>query len=286
MTGFGAAMGTVGARRISVEIRSVNHRFFNATIRLPIELSRWEGDVREALKKKVARGHVTLSARAESADPSAIGIDEARFAAYVARVRALKQKYELDGDVDVGSILRLPEVFTSSVDEDDATSPQLVALVEAAGDSLAASRLDEGRRLGTYLLERLGIIEAALQRIAQRAPERIVAQRDKLRDAVKELTEGLAVDEQRLAMEIAILADRLDVHEELSRFSSHILAFKAALTGTSGDPVGKKLGFLLQEMVREANTTGSKANDATMVGDVVIVKEELERLREQVENLE
>ncbi len=130
------------------------------------------------------------------------------------------------------------------------------------------------------------MIEGALDRIAVRAPARVSEQRDRLRTAVRELTEGLAVDEHRLAQEIALLADRLDVQEELSRFRAHIAAFRAALQAPQPDGVGKRLGFLLQEMVREANTTGSKGNDAAIVSDVLQIKEELERIREQVENLE
>jgi uncharacterized protein (TIGR00255 family) len=140
--------------------------------------------------------------------------------------------------------------------------------------------------LAGYLLERLAVVDGALARIAARAPERIIAQRDRLRESVRVLTEGMAVDEQRIAQEIAILADRLDVQEELQRFASHIAAFRAALEQSGGEPVGKRLGFLLQEMLREANTTGSKANDAAMLQAVVTIKEELERIREQVENLE
>jgi uncharacterized protein (TIGR00255 family) len=286
MTGFGAATGTVGARRVSVEVRSVNHRFFNATIRLPTELSRWEGEVREALRKKIARGHVTLSARSEGGDAAAIGIDEAKFGAYVRKLRELREKFVLGGEVDVATILRLPDVLTTAPEADDATSLQLVGVVESAADALTLSRTEEGRRLAAYLLERLTTIEGALDRITRRGPERVVTHRDKLRAAVKDLTEGLAIDEQRLAMEVALLAERLDIEEELSRFASHIHAFRSTLTEASGDPVGKRLGFLLQEMLREANTTGSKANDAAMLADVVVVKEELERLREQVENLE
>jgi uncharacterized protein (TIGR00255 family) len=125
-----------------------------------------------------------------------------------------------------------------------------------------------------------------VDRIARRAPVRLIEQRDRLRQAVNELTAGVAVDEQRLAQEVAILADRLDVSEEIDRFRAHVAAFADGLSGASGDPVGKRLGFLLQEMLREANTTGSKANDAAMLADVVLIKEELERIREQVENLE
>jgi uncharacterized protein (TIGR00255 family) len=286
MTGFGAAEGSVGGARVTVEIRSVNHRFFNATIRLPGELSRWEGEAREALRKKVSRGHVTVSARIDRDGAGGALIDEARFAAYVQILRGLQERYGLSGELDVASVLRLPDVFGSGDPAEAGSSGELVALIEAGAEALNASRRDEGSRLVAYLLERLAVIEAALARIAQRAPQRIVEQRDKLREAVRELADGVTIDEQRVALEIAFLAERLDVQEELSRFGSHVTAFRATLSPAAGEPVGKRLGFLLQEMLREANTTGSKANDAAMLADVVTIKEELERLREQVENLE
>ena len=285
MTGFGAAEGVVGASRVSVELRTVNHRFFSPSIKLPSELSRWEPEVREALRRKIARGHITMSARTERAS-STSSIDEQRFATYVAMLRDLRDRHGLDGPIDVATVLRMPDVLASNDDGVEGTATELTAIVESAIDSLTRSRGEEGKRLATYLLERLAIVESALARIAARAPERVVAQRDRLRESVRVLTEGMAVDEQRIAQEIAILADRLDVQEELQRFASHITAFRAALVESGGEPVGKRLGFLLQEMLREANTTGSKANDATILQDVVTIKEELERIREQVENLE
>ena len=288
MTGFGAADGLVGGGRVSVEVRSVNHRFFSPSIKLPSALNRWEGDVREALRRKVARGHVTLGARFERETSEESPIDEARFAAYVSQLRGLQERYELDSALDVGTVLRLPDVFAVTAREElpAEAGTELVAIVDRAVDALLAMRTDEGARLATYLEERLRVIEAALDRIAARAPERVMEQRDRLRQAVRELTEGLAVDEHRLAQEIALLADRLDVAEELSRFRGHITAFRAAIGAPQPDGVGKRLGFLLQEMLREANTTGSKGNDSAIVADVLQVKEELERIREQVENLE
>jgi uncharacterized protein (TIGR00255 family) len=285
MTGFGAADGTVGGARVSVELRTVNHRFFSPSIKLPSELSRWEPEVREALRRTIARGHVTLSARTERAG-NTISIDEQRFASYVAMLRDLRDRHGLDGPIDVATVLRMPDVLASDADGAEGTAAELTAIVESAIESLTKSRGEEGRRLASYLLERLGVVEGALSRIAARAPERVVAQRDRLRESVRVLTEGMAVDEQRIAQEIAILADRLDVQEELQRFGSHITAFRAGLEQRGAEPVGKRLGFLLQEMLREANTTGSKANDAAMLQDVVTIKEELERIREQVENLE
>ena len=290
MTGFGAADGVVGGGRASVEVRSVNHRFFNPSIKLPGVLSRWEGDVREALRRAVSRGHVTLTARFErdAEAENAAPIDEIRFGTYVSQLRELQERFGLSNALDVGTILRMPEVFAGNSREELApeAGAELVAIVDRAVAALLEMRGVEGARLAEYLEARLEIIEQALDRIAERAPERVVEQRERLRNAVRELTDGVSPDEMRLAQEIALLADRLDVAEELSRFRSHIAAFRAALAAPQPDGVGKRLGFLLQEMLREANTTGSKGNDAAIVADVLLVKEELERMREQVENLE
>ena len=289
MTGFGSADGVVGGGRASVEVRSVNHRFFSPSIKLPSVLARWESDVRDALRRKVSRGHVTLGARFErEGEDAASPIDEGRFAAYVAQLRGLQQRHGLDPTLDVGTVLRMHDVFSGNAREElpAEAGAELLAVVDRAVDALLTMRTEEGVRLAAYLEERLGVIEGALDRIAVRAPERVLEQRNRLRQAVRELTEGLDVDEHRLAQEIALLADRLDVAEELSRFRGHITAFRAAVAAPQADGVGKRLGFLLQEMLREANTTGSKGNDGAIVADVLQIKEELERIREQVENLE
>jgi uncharacterized protein (TIGR00255 family) len=287
MTGFGSAEGEVGGALVAVEVRSVNHRFFNPSIKLPSEFGKFEGEVRDALRKGVSRGHVTLIARV-SREQAEGRIDESRFAAYVQQLRELQQRYGLDAALDVGTILRLPDVLGSHENGAEAagSAPELVEIVTRAVAALDAMRAAEGDRLATYILERLHLIEEAVERIARRAPERLVEQRDRLRQAVQELAGGVALDDQRLAQEIAILADRLDVSEEISRFRSHFDAFRSTLKSPPSDGVGKRLGFLLQELLREANTTGSKANDAVILQDVLGIKEELERIREQVENLE
>ncbi len=287
MTGFGQAEGMVGSARVSVEVRTVNHRFFSPSIKLPGPFARWEGDVRDAMRARVSRGHVTLTARVERTQAAAAAIDETRLADVVAHLRSIQQRFALDGGVDLATVLRMPDVIASPMeDEETGTVAELVAIVVKALEGLSRARVDEGTRLAVVLAERLDVLTASLERIALRAPARLVAQRDRLRAAVRELTEGLAIDEQRLAQEIAILADRLDVSEEMDRFHSHIAAFRSALADSSADAVGKRLGFLLQEMLREANTTGSKGADSAILHEVVTVKEELERIREQVENLE
>ena len=287
MTGFGAAEGRVRDFRVGVEIRSVNHRFFNPSIKLPGAFSRWEAEVREALRQRIARGHVSLTARiGRDAEGRAL-VDEARFAGYVEQLRSLQDRFALGGELDVATVLRMPDIFVAGEPMPEIDSPaELLAIVGDAVAALTAMREEEGGRLAADLQARVASIEGAVARIAERAPERVVEQRDRLRTAVRELADGVAVDEQRIAQEIALLADRLDVSEEMARFASHLTAFRAALDDRDGEPVGKRLGFLLQELLRETNTTGSKANDVAILRDVVLIKEELERIREQVENLE
>jgi len=287
MTGFGSAEGEVGGALVAVEVRSVNHRFFNPSLKLPSEFARWEGDVREALRRSITRGHVSLFARI-AREQSAGRIDEPRFAAYVQQLRDLQQRYQLDSALDVGTILRMPDVLATREEgsEVPGTAAELVEIVTRAVAAMDTMRLTEGARLSTYIGERLQLIADAVERVAGRAPQRLVEQRDRLRAAVQELAGGIAVDDQRLAQEVAILADRLDVSEEIARFRSHLDAFRATLEQAPAEGVGKRLGFLLQELLREANTTGSKANDAAILQEVLGIKEELERIREQVENLE
>ena len=290
MTGYGNAEAMIGSHRVSVEVRSVNHRFFTPSIKLPQALTRLEADVRELLRKHVTRGHVTLSLRIERDALEGPRIDIAKLVAYAEQLRAIPADAGIDRTIDVATLLRMPDVMTSASSEEDSVAAlEPAALLALTGDAIqqfVRMREAEGGRLAQYLLDRLVIIEGALDRLAARAPQRLVEQRDRLAAAVKELAGGVAVDPQRLAQEIAILADRYDVAEELSRFASHNAACRAAIASPEGEGVGKRLGFILQEMVREANTTGSKANDAAMQADVVLVKEELERMREQVENLE
>jgi len=288
MTGFGAADGVAGGARVSVEIRTVNHRFFSPNLKIPTAYGRWEGEIRELLRRRIARGHVTLTVRIDR-DPSetASSIDETRFAQHLAALRALKTKYSVEGSVDLSTLLRLPDVVSAQgeVVEPDA-GDTLTAVVTKAIDSLMAMRQAEGSKLAAFLTERVSIVASALARIEQRAPIRLKEQHERIRRTVGELIGGAGADPQRIAQEVAILADRLDVSEELDRFRSHLSAFRDTAASSTGEAVGKRLGFILQEMVREANTIGSKASDAQIQEDVIGIKEELERIREQVENLE
>ena len=285
MTGFGSASGRVGDARVMVEVRTVNHRFFTPAIKLPGAFARWEGEVREVLRRRITRGHVALFARVEREPGASATLDEARIGQWVKTLRVVKERFVLGGEVDLATVMRMPDVLDAG--EDDAGSAaQLVTIVEQALEALMLTREQEGRQLAGVLAARLDQVEQGLSRIRARAPVRLEAQRERARVRVQELAQGITVDPQRVAQELAILADRLDISEEMDRFTAHIAEFRKALRETGGEPVGKRLGFLLQEMLREANTTGSKANDAPMQHDVVAIKEELERIREQVENLE
>ncbi|HWP02449.1 MAG TPA: YicC/YloC family endoribonuclease [Gemmatimonadaceae bacterium] len=285
MTGFGTAEGLLGQAKVAVDARSVNHRFFNLTLRLPSELSRWEAEVREIVRRHVSRGHVTVAIRLERDSLGAVVVDEQRFASYVELLRRLRERYRLAGEVDLATVLALPDVFTSAAFGDE-VQQGLVRLVESALRAMNRSRESEGRALASAIAEHVAKVEAALERIEKRAPERLVEQRDRLREHVRQLASGVAIDEQRLALEIALLAERLDVTEEATRLRTHVAAFRQVLDAERGEPVGKRLGFLLQEMLRETNTLGAKACDASITGEVISIKEEIERIREQVENLE
>lgn len=287
MTGFGSAEASVGSHRVAVEIRSVNHRFFSPSIKTPSALARLEGDIRELLRERIARGHVTASVRIGSDAEMGPRLDAERIAAYVAQLREIATRVGLPGSVTMEGVLRLPQIVTT---EEAAPAPDsadaILPVVRQALAEMDAMRAVEGAKLRDIILDRLAAIEGAMKRVADRAPARVIEQRDRLRKAVTSLMEGALPNEERIAQEIAMLADRLDVAEEIARFATHISAFRATLDAPPPDGVGKRLGFLLQELLREANTTGSKANDASITAEVLSIKEDLERIREQVENLE
>ncbi len=287
MTGFGAAEGPVAGGRLRVEIRTVNHRYFNLAPKLPGDLSGLEGDLRERLRREFDRGHVAVQVRwteyPDRAGGFAVDLDKARLVA--ARLRELQSALGLAGDVTLELVARQPDVVsTASEAAGEVPWAEVEPIVAQAAADCRAMRAREGEALAAELRHRLELLELSAGTIAHRAPERLVRERDRLRNAVAELLEGRQVDDARVAQEIAFQADRLDITEELVRFRAHLAAVREALDADR--PAGKQLGFLAQELGREVNTMGSKANDAEIAQQVIAMKGELEKFREQLENLE
>lgn len=288
MTGFGAAEGPVAGGRIRVEIRTVNHRHFNPSLKLSHELSALEADLRERLRKDFDRGHVSVGvhwAEAPERHTAGFTVNLERARAVALALGDLQRALGVPGQVDLSMIVRQPEVITTGREETPAVEwVDLEPLVAEAIGNCKAMRRREGGVLAAELRHRLELMEAAAAVVARRAPERVARERDRLRAAVTQLLDGRTVDEQRLAQELTFLADKLDITEELVRFAAHVAACREALG--KDQPVGKQLGFLAQELGREVNTMGAKANDAEIVQQVVAMKGELEKFREQLENLE
>lgn len=287
MTGFGAAEGPAGNGRLRVEIRTVNHRFFNLAAKLPSDLSALEGDLRERLRREFDRGHIAVQVRwLETADREPelrVNIERARMVAE--RLQGLQAMLGLGGRVDLDLIARQPEILNwSGPLVSEVPWSEVEPIVARAAEECRVMRQREGEALLAELRYRLDRLEEMAAAVGERAPERLVRERDRLRDAVARLLDGRAPDESRLAQEIALLADKLDITEELVRFRTHVGASREALAADK--PAGKQLGFLAQELGREVNTMGSKANDAEITAQVIAMKGELEKFREQLENLE
>lgn len=285
MTGFGAAEGDVAGRRAQVEIRTVNHRYFHCTVRLPADLSALEAEFRERLKMSIDRGHVSATVTWTDAMASAATrIDWEKAAAAAEALRELKSRFGLGGEVTVEQVVRFPDVLGSGRAVSSAEWSELAPLVDAALDECLAARRREGEALSRELDRRVDAIAEGMAHVAELLPARLDREMARLQVSVRELLGGVDVQPERLAQELAFLADRVDVTEEMVRLGAHLAAVRQALAGDK--PVGKQLGFLAQEIGREVNTIGSKANDAAIAHEVVAMKGELEKMREQLENLE
>jgi len=291
MTGYGEAERATEAGRLRVEIRTVNHRFLNGQIRTPHGMDRYEGEILQWLRPFLSRGHarvtVTLERPGGGAPPVEVDVERAR--QYQQALNRLRDELGIQGPVDLPLVARFGDIFRAPDPESTArpevSAEVLQSAVEEAARGVLLMREAEGSRLEADLSERLRALGGLLERVEAQAPRRLLAERDRLREAIRVLSEGVGVDEDRLAREIAHLAERWDVAEEIVRFRAHNEAFLEAMGG-GGEPAGKRLGFLVQEMNREANTIGSKANDAAISHLALALKEEVERVREQLENIE
>ena len=294
MTGFGDSERDLEAGRLRVEIRTINNRYLNVQLRTPPGLDRHHRRLERSLRDHFARGQVTVNivfdrSGSESLAPP-IRVDIERAKAYAEGLRTIQKELGLDGQIDVVTLSRYRGVL-EEVDSDTMTrglgGDLLLDVTDEAARKAVKAREEEGCFLRDDLLSRLDAMETEMEHVERRAPERLIAERSRLREAVGELLDGEGpVDEERIAREIAHLAERWDIHEELVRFRSHVEMFRVALQEGDSGGVGKRLGFITQELLRETNTIGSKGNDAEIARRVVALKEEIERLREQVENIE
>lgn len=287
MTGFGTAEGAVGGGRLRIEIRTVNHRHLSVQLKAPGELAALEADIRERLRTHFERGHATVSARwAEEPQAAAgVSVDLDRARAVVEALREVGRVLHIPGDVDLATVARIPDVVRVAAAENTLEPAAVLDVVDRAAAACVAMREREGANLVADLRRRVEALRRFSALVQERAPARLVGERDRLARNVAELAQGVAIDPARMAQEIAFIADRLDVTEESVRLASHLSAVEQALGG-SAQGIGKQLGFLLQELGREVNTIGSKANDAPIAEAVIAAKGELEKMREQVENLE
>ena len=289
MTGFGTATALTTGGRLSVEVRSVNHRFSEVQLRLPRDLTPLEDRVRSIVQTRVHRGRVEVVVMREDGArrPRTIRTDLDLAAAYARALRDVAGAVGASGELTLAQIAGLPDVLR--IEEDrvdvDALWPSLEPAVAAATDALVGMRAAEGRRLAGDLLTRADALQRMTEEIALRSRDVVRAYGERLRGRLAELLDETPVDEARMATELALFAERSDITEELTRLRSHLVQFRQTVSGEDG-ALGRKLEFILQEISRETNTIGSKANDLETTRIVITMKSELESLREQIQNVE
>ena len=288
MTGYGRGYTTVEGSRLEVELRSVNHRFCEIVVRLPKPLSSLEAQVKRRLQERFARGRldlqVTLNGRGRYARRLEMDLNLAR--QYRRLLQDLKTRLNIKGDINLALFTNFQNIVT--VADHPLSNRRLVhafyRLVDQAVRRLEGMRQKEGQILARDLARQLQKIKKSVGVIKHRAPKVIADYQRRLRSRITRLVDGLPLDQKRLEQEVAYHASRCDVNEEMTRIESHVFQFEAMMRTAA--PVGRSLEFLIQEIQREANTTGSKANDVIISRQVILIKSELERLREQVQNVE
>ena len=288
MTGYGRAVATVGGREFTVELRSVNNRYLDCTVKLPRALSFVEDTVKQAVKASVSRGKVDVfvTMKSENADDTTITLNKTVLEGYLNAMRQMVAEYAVRDDISVSTVSRLPEVF--SVEKPQVDEEQLQKdLMEVVAQALAgydAMRCKEGQALDADLRSRGNTILELVSQVEAGNAQTVIDYRARLEAKLKEVLESTNIDESRILTEAAIFADKVAVDEETVRLRSHLAQMNEMLT--SGGAVGRKLDFLLQEMNREANTIGSKCTDVRLARIVVDIKAELEKIREQTQNIE
>ena len=288
MTGFGRCEVSEAERKVTVEMKSVNHRYLDVNIKMPKKLNFFEAAIRSELKKYIQRGKVDIFITYEDLTENNVCIKYNRdiAAEYMGYLKQMAEDFGLDNDIQVSKLSRYPEVLTmeeQTIDEAEIWKV-LGKAVQGAAEGFVETRIKEGENLRDDLIAKLDGMLEHVEHIAERSPRLIEEYREKLKEKVHELLADAQVDENRLLMEVTLFADKVCVDEELVRLRSHIEATKQALS--EGGSIGRKLDFIAQEMNREANTILSKANDLETSGRAIELKTEIEKVREQIQNIE
>ena len=288
MTGYGRALETVNGREFTVEIRSVNNRYLDCNVKLPRMISFAEDAVKQAVKQAVSRGKVDvfISVNSEGGDETKVTLNAALLGQYLAAMRSMVDDFGVKDDISVSTVSRLPDVFTvekPEIDEDQLQA-DLLQVVSRALEAYNAMRAVEGAALDADLRSRGETILALVAQVEAGNGKTVADYRTRLENKLREVLANTAIDESRILTEAAIFADKVAVDEETVRLRSHLRQMNDMLT--AGGAMGRKLDFLLQEMNREANTIGSKCTDVALARIVVDIKAELEKIREQTQNIE
>ena len=290
MTGFGRSEYSDGKRNITVEIKSVNHRYSDISVKMPRRYGFAEDKVKNIVKSRLRRGKIDVSIMVENITENDINIklNEPIARQYYENLKTLQSTFELCGDISLRLLATMPDVMKAipDVDDEEEITGAILIPVEEAAANLENMRTIEGEKLAEDLLIKGENIKTLLDKIAERAPLVVVDYTAKLRERIAELLAGSAVvPEDRILTEAAIFADKCAIDEEITRLNSHLLQLKKII-GSDNEAEGKKLDFLVQEINREANTIGSKANDITITNYMLEIKSEIEKIREQVQNIE
>ncbi|CDD69120.1 tIGR00255 family protein [Firmicutes bacterium CAG:475] len=288
MTGYGKGVSKRDGKTITIEIKTVNHRFLDCNIKLPRNFLFVEDRVKKAVSSAISRGHVDLYLTYEqsSTDEGAYTVDLELANNYLTAVRQLENGTGLANDVTLSTLLRVGDIVTrqQSVEDEDLLAEMTLEAASEALVNLKVMREKEGQSQKADIASKLGTIEACLDRIKEFAPKVVEDYRELLNARIAEVVEPSLVDKQRLATEVALYADHCAIDEEITRLSTHISNMRSLLEAT--EPVGRKMDFLVQEFNRETNTIGSKANDMRITKEVLAIKNEIEKMREQAANIE
>lgn len=288
MTGYGRARETIHNRDITVEIRSVNNRFLDCAVKLPRVYTCCEDAVKGRIQKAITRGKVDvfITILSVGAEATTVAVNTDLAAGYVRALRSLAEQYDLRDDTSVMSVARFPDVLTVTKAEEDmeSLSADLCAVLDQALVGYTAMRETEGAKLREDIENRLDTIEALTQKIEQRSPKTVAEYRERLTAKMKEVLQSTTIEESRILMEAAVYADKVAVDEETVRLHSHVAQLRSMLE--NGGVIGRKADFLIQELNRESNTIGSKCCDLEITEDVVSLKAEIEKIREQIQNVE